>query len=153
MSHTTAIKGVNITNIDALRAAIEELAEKGIKINLTEGGTPRSYYSAHGREQEGMGKADFVIGLADAAYDIGLYLGEDGVYEARTDFWNYNVKSVESVLGAAASAPEYETQAKMGKLFQAYAIHATLATARMQGKSVQRITKKDGTEQLVVAGF
>lgn len=151
MSHTTSIKGVSITNIQALRAAIDELAEKGIKINLTEDAQPRSYYSAFGREQEGMGKADYVIGLADANYDIGLYLNQEtGVYEARTDFW---AGSVEGVLGAEASAKEYTEQAKMGKLFQAYAVHATLATARMQGKSIRRVTKEDGTEQLIVAGF
>ena len=150
MSHTTKISGIKIPNIAALESAIEELALKGIKITLTPDASPRSYYSGFGQEQEGMGKAAYVIGLADAKYDIGLYDDGNGGYEARTDFW---AGSVEKVLGAQASAKEYQDQAKMGKLFQAYAVHATIATARMQGKSIRRVTQEDGTEQLIVAGF
>lgn len=147
MSHTTAVKSIAITSITALRAAVEELSQKGIRISMVENEVPRAYFA----NQQGMGKADFVLKLADAKYDIGLYKQDNGSFEARTDFWG---QSVENVLGAKATADQYAEQAKMGQLFQAYAVNATMEQARREGKMVQRRTDAaTGKVQLVVTGF
>lgn len=146
MSHTTSIKAIKIQSITALQAAIAELNQMGVRLTLTANQTPRAYFS----NQQGMGKADYVIQLADAKYDIGLYKDEQGGgYEARTDFWN---GEVERVLGAQARTPENALQAKMGRLFQTYGIHATMEQARKRGQTVRRIAKADGTVALEITG-
>lgn len=150
MSHTTAVKSTKIMSATALAAAVLELASKGIKCSLVPNESPRSYFSAYGREQEGMGKADFVMKLDDAKYDIGFYKQPDGSYEPRTDFW---AGSVEKVLGTPASAKEFADQAKLGKLFNAYAVHATMEQARNSGRMVRRVDHADGRVQLVLTGY
>jgi len=152
MSHTTAIKGIKIQNIAALTAAIAELNGKGVKCSLAENATPRAYFP----NQPGLGLADYVVRLDDAAYDVGLYKQEDGSYEARTDFWSSpsTGKPVASILGGVATKPEYNEQSKMGRLFQAYGIHAAMHEARKQGKSVRRIdNEQTGEVKLVLTGF
>ncbi len=147
MSHTTAIKGIMIQNIAALRATIEELNEKGIKCSLLENEIPRAYY----QNQQGLGKADFVIKLDAARYDIGLYKNDAGAYEARTDFWGGDVAKI---LGGKASAPEHQEQSQLGKLFQTYGIQAATMEARRQGKMVRRVTNEEtGDIKLVLTGF
>lgn len=145
MSHTTSIKAIKIQSVSALRAAVEELNKTGVKMSLVPNETPRAYF----QNQTGLGKADYVIKLDGAKYDIGLYKQPDGSLEARTDFW---AGSVESVLGAKPRTQENAEQAKMGKLFQMYGVHAATETARRQGHSVRRITKSDGTIALEVTG-
>lgn len=147
MSHTTAIKGISIQNIAALRAAIDELNTIGIKCSLIEDATPRAFYP----DQKGLGKADFVIKLDASRYDVGLYKNADGAYEARTDFW---AGEVAKVLGGKATAPEHAQQAQMGKLFQMYGIHAATLEARRTGKMVRRVTNEEtGQVKLVLTGF
>ncbi len=146
MSHTTKIAGIKITEVSALRKAITELAKSGVKIELLENAVPRAYY----QNQQGMGKADFVVKLADAAYDIGLYKQADGSYEPRTDFFG---GSVERVLGAKASKKENMDQARLGKMMQLYGIHAATEKATKQGYSVRRQAGKDGEMKLVLTGF
>lgn len=146
MSHTTKIGGIKIVSASALKAAVAELARKGMKISIVENATPRAYYS----NQAGMGKADLVIKLANAAYDIGLYKQADGTYEPRTDFYG---GSVEKLLGAAASKKENAIQAKLGKLIQLYGIHAASEKAKKQGYTVRRVEGKDGAIKLVMAGM
>lgn len=145
MSHTTAIKAVKLTSITAIRAAVATLASQGVKVSLVEGAKPRAYFP----DQPGMGKADFVIVLGDAPYDIGLYKQPDGSYEPRTDFYK---GSVERVLGTTASKPEYADQAKLGKLFQAYAVEATVEAARKKGLQTRRIVGQDGTIKVELTG-
>lgn len=141
MSHTSTIKSIAIVDIEALRAAVNELAKTGMKISLQEGGKPRAYF----QDQQGMGNADFVIKLDSAKYDIGVYKNDAGTYELRTDFWS---GSVENILGAQASAEDKREQAKLGKLYQMYGVHATLRQARKKGYSATRSVAKDGTIQL-----
>ena len=147
MSHTTKIKGVSIHNIAALEAAIKELNEKGIACSLVANVAPRAYF----QKQEGLGVADYVINLATCPYDVGLYKQPNGTYEPRTDFW---AGHVEKVLGTTASKVGNEDQAKLGKLFQSYAKHATLIEARRSGKNVRVIENKEtGAIKLVLSGF
>lgn len=141
MSHTTSIAAVKITNIQALRLAISELATQGIRISLEENAKPRAYFE----NQQGMGVADFVVRIPDAAYDIGLYKDPDGGYVARTDF---HAGSVERVLGAKASSQASAGQAKLGRLYQAYALNAATLEARKKGYMVTRVPGADGTVNL-----
>lgn len=146
MSHTSAIKAIKITSITALQAAVSELATSaGIRCRLTQDATPRAYFS----NQAGMGKADYVLTLDDAPYDVGFYRQGDGSYEARTDFWGNHI---ERILGGKAVKPENAEQARMGKLFQLYSVHALTEQARRKGHSVRRQVKDDGTISLVVTG-
>lgn len=136
---------MKITNIAALTAAVAELNASGVKCSLVANETPRAFYS----NQEGMGKADYVLKLDGAKYDVGFYKQPTGIYEARTDFWG---GSIEKCLGAKASKPENAEQARMGRLFQLYGVHATTQEARRKGLSVRRITKEDGLIQLELTG-
>jgi len=146
MSHTASIKATKIQSISALRAAVQELNERhGIKCSLLERAKPRAYFA----DQAGMGLAPYVLHLADCKYDIGFYEDPKGGYEARTDFWSGHV---EKVLGVEACSITGREQAKLGKMFQAYGIHAAMEQARKQGYSVRRQAGKDGAEQLVITG-
>lgn len=145
MSHTSSISAIKIVSVSALRAAVTELASQGIKCSLIENAVPRAYFT----NQTGMGKADFVLKLDAAKYDIGLYKQDDGSYEARTDFYG---GTVEAVLGGKATNAERTDQAKLGKLFQAYGLHVTMDEARRKGLSCKRVVKEDGTIRLVLTG-
>lgn len=145
MSHTSTISAVKILSVSALRAAVDELNASGVRCSLTEGGKPRAYYD----NQQGLGEADFVLQLPGANYDVGLYKSEDGSYEARTDFWG---GSVAACLGAAPSKPENAEQAKLGRLFQLYAIHATTEQAVRKGLTVRRTAGENGKIKLVLTG-
>lgn len=145
MSHTSSITAIKITNIAALQSAVAELQANGVRCSLSAGGTPRAFFP----NQAGMGAADYVLKLDGAKYDVGFYKQPDGSYEARTDFWG---GSVESCLGAKASKPETADQAKMGRLFQMYGIHAATQEARRRGLSVRRVNGADGLIQLELTG-
>lgn len=145
MSHTATVKSIAIQSITALRAAITELAQTGVQCSLLENATPRAYYP----NQSGMGKADFVVKLDACPYDIGLYKTAEGTYEARTDFF---AGHIEKVLGAKATTPGNADQARMGKLFQMYGVHAAMEAARKKGHMVRRINREDGRIALEVTG-
>ncbi len=147
MSHTTTIRGIKITDVNALNGAVKELAKGGMKIALLKDAKPRSYST----NQSGMGVADYVIQLGDATYDVGLYKQEDGSYQPRTDFYN---GSVARVLGGKASKKGNEAQAQLGKLFQMYGVVAATNKARLQGYTVRRmVNKESGQIKLEVMGF
>lgn len=147
MSHTSTIKAIKIQSIAALQAAVNELNEKmGVKCSLVENQVPRAYYAG----QQGMGVAPYVIKLHDCKYDIGLYEDGQGGYEARTDFF---AQHVEQQLGVQACSVESREQARLGKLYQMYGVHAGMEAARKKGYSVRRVAGKDGAEQLIVTGM
>lgn len=132
MSHTSSIKAVKITSVTALNAAVAALVSRGIQCSLEENATPRAYF----QNQQGMGKADFVVKLPNARYDVGLYKQADGSYEARTDFYG---GSVAACLGGKATTPERHEQAQLGLLFQEYGAAVTIEAARKKGHMVRRI--------------
>lgn len=146
MSHTSSVKSIAISNVEALRAAVEELNANGVRCSLKENASPRAFY----QNQTGLGKADYVIELKDSRYDVGLYKSATGGYEVRTDFWG---KDVEGQLGAKASAPGKAEQARLGKLFQTYGIHAAMQEARKKGLMATRQKGADGREQVIVTGY
>jgi hypothetical protein len=143
MSHTTKIDSVVISDVGALAQAITELTAEGVRCELLENAMPRAYYN----NQKGMETAPYVVKLHDSKYDVGLYDNGQGGYEARADFW---AKEVENVLGAKAAGAGDAAQAKMGKLFQRYAVVAAENHAAMNGYSSQRNEQADGTLQLVL---
>jgi hypothetical protein len=143
MSHTSTIDSVVISDVGALRQAIAELKGQGVNCELLENAVPRAYYA----NQTGLEKAPLVIKLNDSRYDVGLYDNGNGGFEARTDFWGGDVQNV---LGAPAETPEQREQAKMGRLFQTYAVCAAESHAALNGYSTQRSLKEDGTVQLVL---
>lgn len=145
MSHTSTVRSIKIQSVSALRAAIQELSQTGIRCALVENAIPRAYYG----NQSGMGVAQFVIKLEDCPYDLGLYKQADSSYEVRTDFF---AGHIERLLGAPARSAETTEQAKLGKLFQMYGIHAATEAAKKQGHMVRRVTKADGVVALVVSG-
>jgi hypothetical protein len=147
MSHTTEINNIVFADIEALKAAVNELNSKGIKCTLVKGGTPRAYY----QNQQGMGAADYTLQLDGSPYDIGFYTDKEkkGLV-ARTDLF---MGHVARVLGAQASAGESQAQAALGQLYQTYAIHAATRKAVQQGMSVKRVNNADGSVRLVVGGI
>lgn len=146
MSHTATVKSIKIQSISALRGAIQELAQSGIKCSLLENAVPRAYFG----NQAGMELAPYVVKLTDSPYDIGLYRQADGSYETRTDFF---AGHIERLLGTVARTPEATEQAKMGKLFQMYGLYAATEAAKKKGLMVQRVSKSDGTMTLVLTGL
>jgi hypothetical protein len=143
MSHTTTISTLLLSDEAALRSAIAELASKGVKCSLLENAIPRAYFD----NQKGMGQADMVVKLENSRYDVGLYKQENGDFEARADFWG---QDVERALGATPGKDDNTTQAKLGKLFSTYAVHATTRKAVQQGYSVRRIDNANGSTQLQI---
>lgn len=143
MSHTSEIKSVVFTDIDALQAAVAELNKSGVRCSLLKDATPRAFYE----NQQGMEKAPYVLRLSDAKYDVGFYQNDTGGYVARTDLWG---GSVASVLGVKAQNGEPAAQAALGKLYQSYAVNAAVRQAARQGYRVMRSTRPDGTIQLTM---
>lgn len=128
-----------------MRAAIEELQSQGVRANLIENATPRAYYN----DQAGLGLAPYVIQLPQARYDIGVYQDGDG-YEMRTDFYGGSVAKEVGVVACSAATAE---QAKLGKIFQYYALNAAEEQARNQGLMTQRVTGNEGAIELVLTGY
>lgn len=145
MSHTSTVNNVVIVDQDALRRAVDQLKSSGINCELVENEQPRAYYA----NQAGMETAPLVLKLPDAEYDIGFYPREDGRgLEARTDFYR---GSVERILGVTKGENDSQEQAKLGKLYNAYAENAISMQAARQGKTVNRVTREDGSVQLRIA--
>ena len=123
MSHTARISAIKITDIAALRLAVQDLQKMGVVCSLVENDTPRAYYN----NQEGMGRAPYVLKLDGAKYDIGFYNEADvKVYEPRTDFFG---GSVENILGVKDGTD----QGRLGKLFNLYSANAVINTAIRKG--------------------
>lgn len=142
MSHTSTISNVVISDVGALQAAVTELNANGVSCTLVKEGTPRAYYD----NQEGMGRAEYVLKLNDATYDVGFYRNDQGSLEARTDFYKGSVEKQLSVQDEAAGE-----QARLGKLYNLYAIHATTRKAVQQGYNVRRVNNANGSVRLVVS--
>ncbi len=141
MSHTTEIKDIVFSDIEALRAAVADLNKMGVKCTLKEKATPRMYSPGQ------LPEAPYVLNLTNASYDVGFYFDKAmGGYIAKTDFFG---GTVAKQLGAKTSGKESQNQGYMGKLYQAYAVAAASRQAIRQGYSVRRVTKPDGSIQLI----
>lgn len=145
MSHTTAINSIEITDVDALRSAVAELKTNGVNCELLENAIPRAYYNNQ------LEQADLVLKLKNSKYDVGFYKKQDSSgYITKCDFYQ---GEIQRELGTTdVREGEDPVQARLGKLYQTYAIHATTRAATQAGHMVQRQNRQDGTVQLVVTG-
>lgn len=145
MSHTTTINSVEIKDVAALGAAINELKSKGINCEMLENARPRAYYG----NQEGLNKnADYVLKLNDSKYDVGFYKNDQGSYDARCDLW---ADQVAKQIGVPVTEGVSREQAAIGKLLNLYSVHAVARQAARQGYRVQRVDQDNGAVQLRVA--
>ena len=143
MSHTTTVSEIVISDVAALQSAVAELKERGLDIDLVEQTKPRAY----SKNQPGMEHpAPYTIRVNTGRYDVGLYVNSNGSgYEARADFFG---QDVERVLGVRSMGDG--DQARLGKLYQMYAVHAATRQAMMKGYQVQRSEGENGAIQLNV---
>lgn len=145
MSHTTTLKGVQIKDIGALRAAVAEIISQGVKCELLENAKPRMYYG------DQHTNCDFVLKLKDGAYDVGFDKQADGSYSPVFDEWSNHISSK---LGASCPLPttkEGKAQHQIGKLLQSYQKHVAINAAVMAGYSVDGTTTDEhGNVHLVI---
>jgi hypothetical protein len=137
MSHTTVINNIEVTDVNALRQAVQELKSKGVDCSLIENAIPRAFYA----NQAGMSdKADIVVKDNSGPYDIGFYRRGDGKgYEMRMDTY-----------GGSIGKSFGTSESPVGKLMQLYGVHAATRKAVQQGYSVRRKELDDGTIKLFV---
>jgi len=149
MSHTSRVTTAALTDLDALAAAVAELAAEGIAISLKHNCAPRSYF---GTRQTGMESTHTVIHLPNAQYDIGVYDMEDGTRELRTDFYGGSVQR--QLGGAAGNEMDKEVSREtlaVGKLLQRYQIICAEKAAMNAGYvDMERHVMPDGEMQLLV---
>lgn len=157
MSHTSRITAVKITDLKAFEKAVQDLRKEGLQIEVLHNQVPRAYFD----NQDGMDTpAKQLLRVAGCKYDIALYEieGERGKHELRTDFYDSNIAKL---LGADRQylktidrntdegREEYQ-QGQLGKLYQRYAYHATVAAAMSHGGQIDEVMMPDGTIQLTI---
>lgn len=145
MSHTTTLKGVQIKDVSALRAAVAEIISQGVKCELLENAKPRMYY------ENQHNNCDFVLHLKDGKYDIGFDKQADGSYNPVFDEWSNHISSKLGASCPLPNTPEGKAQHQIGKLLQAYQKHVAINTAVMSGYSIESADyDKEGNLQLVI---
>lgn len=145
MSHNIAIRDVKITDIDALRSAISELQAEGVKVNLHDKGTFRTY---SGNDNQ----SEYTIELPDSNHDVGLIKQEDGSFSAVFDPYG---GGVQKYLGANPKfVKTNDPKAYIGKLMQTYALCKAEVESAMQGYTTTRqFDEATGVVSLVVEGM
>jgi hypothetical protein len=154
MSHTTAIKGLAIKDVSAIRSAAAKLKNQGVNCTLVENAAPRMYYPDQYRKDHGRSSCEFVLKLHDSEYDLGFELQKDGTYAPIFDeFSSY----ISGQLGASCpmpNTPEGRAQHKMGKFLQGYAVDAATNAAIQSGYMVESADiDQQGNVQLVLTGM
>lgn len=148
MSHTTTIKSVKITDINALRAAVADLQAQGVKCSLKENVRPRMYYG----NQHGV--CPFVLHLEGSRYDVGFDKQKDGSYVPVFDEWQGHVGGQIGATCPMPNSPEGRAQHAIGRMLQGYAKHAAMNAALAQGYMVESCeTDEKGNVNLVLAGM
>lgn len=160
MSHTTEIKSVPIRDVAALRMAVNELKQKGVKCELREKAKPRMYYE----NQHGI--CDYVLHLSDSSYDVGFEAVTDSktkqvdYYKLILDTWSGQIQSQIGITNEKAKEIEASTGnpveagvKAIAQLSQLYTKNAATNSARLRGWNVRSSTVDDrGNVQLVLAG-
>lgn len=131
MSHTTTIRSVKVTDLDALRKAVADLKNSGVDCDLVENAQPRMYFGNQ------SGKCEYMLRLNKGRYDVGFQKQKDGSYAPIFDeYQNY----VGSQIGAKCALPttaEGRAQHQIGQLMQGYAKHAAINAATQRGYVVE----------------
>lgn len=147
MSHTTTVKSVKITDINALQLAIQQLKAEGVRVDLLQNAKPRMYY------QNQHGNSAYVIKLHDGQYDVGLDLQADGSY---VPVFDEHAGYVAKYLGAKRARKQGEESAQhaLGNLLQKYAVNVAVNTAAMQGYIVESTeVDNDGNVHITLGGM
>ena len=148
MSHTTSIKGVNIKDVSAMRAAVQTLKNNGIRCDLLENARPRMYYA------DQHGNCDFVLKLHDGQYDVGFDKQSDGSYNPVFDEWGQHVGKQIGASCPMPNTPEGKAQHQIGQFMQAYAVEAATNAAIAQGYFVEsRSVDQQGQVHLTLSGM
>lgn len=138
MSETVKVNSLEITDIGAVRRAVDRLREKGIRCSIAENEKPRMFYP----DQHGV--CPYVIRLEDGRYDVGLNQEADGNYSLVFDDFN---REVSRILGAA---PKFGESAPVGNFLQEYACVQAEQAAIDQGYCIsESYYDEDGYVQLV----
>ncbi len=144
MSHNIAIKGVKITDLKALEAAIGELSAEGIKIRLHNSGTFRTYAGQ-------PNKSDYTIELAGERHDVGLVKQPDGSYQPVFD--PYGMSSRGQGVSCSLDPRENDNRAAIAKVLQRYSVCLTEREMALQGHAVVRETNKETGEIVLTAEY
>jgi hypothetical protein len=146
MSHTTTLKALVFRDVDAMRAAVADLVQKGIKCRLVENEQPRMYYAAQ------HGKCAYVLKLDDGRYDVGFDKQPDGTFLPVFDEWQGYVANALGATGVDCNTAEERAMKAIGQFSQSYATHAAINQAVMQGYSVDSVeTDEQGNVHLMLA--
>jgi hypothetical protein len=145
MSHNVLISNVKITNLDALRRAIQELSAEGINVAFLEQKTFRTY-----RGQSN--KCDFCVSLPDQSYDVGFQLQRDGSYIPICDA-SMMPKDGSSISCAWRQGDSHQdwNRIAIGKLVQRYTTCVTEDTFAMQGFPTTRELDMNTGDVFVIA--
>ena len=143
MSHTTTIGQILFADESALRAAAEELKDRGVRCDLIEAAIPRAYFANQ------MEQAPLVLKLHDSRYDVGFYpsVDDQSKLEAKCDLWGGDIAGQ---LGTPVEDGINEAQAAIGKLNNAYVHHAATNRFAQQGGMVTRQDNPDGSYELTI---
>lgn len=150
MSHVTKLHGVVISDISAVRAAVQELNSQGVNVTLAENQKPR----VHGFDS--VETCDYVLKLT-GAYDVGLKRNAEGNYEPVLDVYqghvgNAGLRATCPMPNTAAYRSQQHTQHEIGRFLQSYAKHAAINAATSQGHTVETCSMDgEGNVQLVLA--
>lgn len=131
MSHTTTLRSVKITDIEAVRQAIDFLVERSngkLKISLIENAVPRMYYP------DQYGKCDYVVKLGNSRYDIGLAKQADGTFALVYDAWQGDIrKQVGDPMNVTHKEADMAAACDVASLLNAYGVFAAQRQLYEQG--------------------
>lgn len=131
MSHTTTLKTVKITNIEAMRSAIAFLVERSkgkLKMELVANAKPRMYYANQ------YGVTDYVIKLPNCPYDIALTKQKDGTYAIAYDAWAGHIRGqVGDPSNVRHTDPDMIAASDVASLLNAYGVFAAQQQLYEQG--------------------
>lgn len=146
MSHNTMIDNVKITDVDALRSAVEELRKEGANITLDENGK-------HFRTWPGQPtNCDMVLRMPDEKFDVGFRKNDAGEYTPIFDHMLDANKSIACDISHRGKLPFADRdRATIGKLMQRYTVCLTEKEMALQGYMCNREFDKTTGEMHVVA--
>lgn len=135
MSHNVRLNNVKFSNIDILRAAVNEMRNEGANIELIETGGMARISGAGGRDVQ----CDVLIKVNDGRWDIGFHRNDKGelIPEVESDFrhpmlsGDYYDKPVEGCQTSYSGL-------QVGGLSQRYALISAEVNAAQAGYSTQR---------------
>jgi hypothetical protein len=142
MSHNTIIRDVKFTEIDCLKSAVAELAASGVKIELSQRGTFRTYPGQ-------PNKCDYTVELPGQRYDVGLVLQPDGSY---LPVFDGDLNYGRSELSCPIEPGEPRDKLAIAKLVQMYGVHVTEKQMALAGHQVIREAGDNG-EILLTAEY